>query len=153
MLEYKHLSLEEQRFFVEHGWLRVKKAIKPEYVDAWMADLWTRLGWKEDDKSTWTEEYLKMPRHREVRCEEFCPEAWDKSELEVMCPALILFGDMIYHEKLEMRQTSENDLCCDIECKRCRGIISNRNDVAHHSRPGSRPMRTYLKRMKADINL
>lgn len=30
------------------------------------------------DKSTWVPEYIKLPRHREARCEEFCPEAWPK---------------------------------------------------------------------------
>lgn len=77
-LEYKHLSAEERQHFVEHGWLLVHGAIKEKYLKEWMADIWVRLGWKEDDKSTWDEEYLKMPRHREVRAEEFCPEAWAK---------------------------------------------------------------------------
>jgi hypothetical protein len=80
MLKYDHLSPAEREHFVTHGWLRVPNAIKPEYLTSWMSDLWVRLGWDEHDKSTWTEEYLKMPRHREVRCEEFCPEAWAKSK-------------------------------------------------------------------------
>lgn len=79
MREYKHLSQEEREHFVQHGWLRVPGAIKQKYIDEWMKDMWVRLGWDEHDKSTWTEEYLKMPRHREARCEDFCPEAWEKS--------------------------------------------------------------------------
>ena len=78
MRQYKYLSKEEQDFFVTHGWLKVEGAIKQEYIDSWMADMWVRLGYDEHDKSTWTEEYLKMPRHREVRCEDFCPDAWNK---------------------------------------------------------------------------
>jgi len=78
MLEYKHLTPEEREFFVEHGWLKVPGAIKQKYIDEWMKDLWVRLGWDEHDKSTWTEEYVKMPRHREVLASEFCPEAWEK---------------------------------------------------------------------------
>jgi len=78
MLEYKHLTPEEREHFVEHGWLQVKGAIKEEYIDAWMKDLFVRLGWDENDKSTWDTEYLKMPRHREVPTYEFCPEAWAK---------------------------------------------------------------------------
>ncbi|ORY34298.1 hypothetical protein BCR39DRAFT_517536 [Naematelia encephala] len=78
MLEYKHLTPEERAHFVEHGWLRVPGAIKPKFVEEWMSNLWVRLGWDEHDKSTWTEEYLKMPRHREVPAAELCPEAWAK---------------------------------------------------------------------------
>jgi hypothetical protein len=77
-LTYKHLTPEERAFFVEHGWLRVPNAIKPKYLEEWMSNLWVRLGWDPEDKSTWTEEYLKMPRHREVPTYEFCPEAWAK---------------------------------------------------------------------------
>ena len=76
--QYKHLSEEEQKHFVEHGWLKVPGAIKQEYIDAWMADLWVRLGWDPKDKSTWTEPYVKMPRHREAAVEDFCPDAWNK---------------------------------------------------------------------------
>lgn len=78
MREYKHLTPEERQHFVEHGWLRVPGAIKPKYIQEWMENIWVRLGWDKDDKSTWTEEYLKMPRHREVPTSEFCPEAWAK---------------------------------------------------------------------------
>ena len=78
MPEYKSLSPEERQHFVEHGWLRVPGAIKQKYIDAWLAPFWDRLGWDEHDKSTWTQDYLKMPRHFEVPVEEFCPEAWAK---------------------------------------------------------------------------
>ena len=72
------LTPEEREFFVQHGWLKVKNAIDRKYVDLWLSDLWTRLGWDPDDKSTWREEFLKMPRHREVPAQEFCPKAWAK---------------------------------------------------------------------------
>ena len=78
MFEYKHLTLEEREHFVAHGWLRVPGAIKPEYLEEWMKNVWVRLGWDENDKSTWEEEYIKLPRHREVPAAEFCPEAWEK---------------------------------------------------------------------------
>ncbi|ORX40215.1 hypothetical protein BD324DRAFT_616889 [Kockovaella imperatae] len=78
MREYKHLTPEEREFFLTHGWLKVEGAIKQQYIDEWMKDFWVRLGYDEHDKSTWEEEYTKLPRHREVRCEEFCPKAWDK---------------------------------------------------------------------------
>lgn len=78
MLEYKHLTPEERAHFVEHGWLKIENAIAPQFLHGWMENLWVRLGMDPNDKSTWTEEYVKLPRHREVRCEEFCPQAWAK---------------------------------------------------------------------------
>jgi hypothetical protein len=79
------LSPEQQEFFVEHGWLKIPNAIDPKYIDGWMEDFWVRLGWDKDDKSTWKEEYLKMPRHREVETYKFCPDAW-KAMCECFAP-------------------------------------------------------------------
>jgi hypothetical protein len=75
---YEHLTPAEQQHFLEHGWLLVPGAIAPQYLSAWMENLWVRLGWDAHDKATWAEEYWKLPRHREVRAEAFCPAAWAK---------------------------------------------------------------------------
>lgn len=76
-LQYNHLTEEERTHFVEHGWLKIENAIAPEYL-SWVDNLWVRMGIDPNDKSTWTEEYVKLPRHREVLAEDFCPEAWAK---------------------------------------------------------------------------
>ena len=75
---YKYLTSEDVHQFLVKGWLRVPGAIRQEYIDTWMKDLWTRIGYNEHDKSTWDSEYLHLPRHREVPAEEFAPEAWNK---------------------------------------------------------------------------
>lgn len=75
---YKHLTSEDREHFLQHGWLKVTNAIDPKYFDLWMEDMWTRIGYDPNDKSTWHTEYLHLPRHREVRAEEFCPKAWEK---------------------------------------------------------------------------
>jgi hypothetical protein len=75
---YTLLTPEEADHFLTHGWLKVPNAIKPEYIDAWMADFWVRTGYDEHDKSTWKDEYLHLPHHRQVRHDKFCPEAWKK---------------------------------------------------------------------------
>ena len=77
-ITYNHLTPDERDHFVKHGWLKVENAIKKEFIDEWMSHLWDRLGWDENDKSTWDLDYLKMPRHKEVPVEQFCPEAWAK---------------------------------------------------------------------------
>jgi hypothetical protein len=76
--QYQHLSTDERAHFLEHGWLKVANAIDPKYIEEWMADLWPRLGYDPEDKSTWKETYIKLPRHREVPVDQFCPEAWSK---------------------------------------------------------------------------
>ncbi|OAL53052.1 hypothetical protein IQ07DRAFT_585033 [Pyrenochaeta sp. DS3sAY3a] len=76
--EYKYLTPEDEQHFLTKGWLKIPGAIKQEYIDTWIKDLWIRIGYDEHDKSTWKEEYLHLPRHREVRAEEFAPEAWNK---------------------------------------------------------------------------
>lgn len=79
MIEYKYLTPSDRDHFLQHGWLHVPGAINPKYLDPWLENLWVRLGYDPNDPSTWKEQYLKMPRHREVPNEEFCtPEAWGK---------------------------------------------------------------------------
>ena len=75
---YEHLTAAEAEHFLTKGWLCVPGAIKQEYIDTWMKDLWTRIGYDEADKTTWKDEYLHLPRHREVSAEEFAPAAWGK---------------------------------------------------------------------------
>ncbi|GMK55989.1 hypothetical protein CspeluHIS016_0210450 [Cutaneotrichosporon spelunceum] len=77
MPPYTHLTPAEAAHFLDHGWLRIPNAIAPEYL-SWLDTLWVRLGMDGQDKTTWTEEYVKLPRHREVRAEDFCPTAWGK---------------------------------------------------------------------------
>ena len=43
-----------------------------------MDDLWIRIGYNRYDKSTWKSEYLHLPFHRQVRLEEFAPQAFKK---------------------------------------------------------------------------
>ncbi|KAM5543274.1 hypothetical protein V8D89_003148 [Ganoderma adspersum] len=74
--EYKHLTPEQREHFLEHGWIRIPKAVKEEYQKAFTENVWVRLGYDPQDKSTWTKEKIHMPRHREIPTQEFMPEAW-----------------------------------------------------------------------------
>lgn len=76
-IEYNHLTEQDRAHFLEHGWLRVPNSIDPKYL-SWLDTMYTRLGYSPTDKSTWEEEYIKLPRHREVLASEFCPAAWEK---------------------------------------------------------------------------
>ena len=74
--ECKHLTAEQQEHFLEHGYVKVEQGIPPENVAEYMKDVWVRLGWDENDKSTWTKESVNMPSHREMRKADFMPKAW-----------------------------------------------------------------------------
>ncbi|KAL2841226.1 hypothetical protein BJY01DRAFT_217720 [Aspergillus pseudoustus] len=78
MAPYEHLIPEDVDHFLTKGWLRGPGAIKEEYMDKWVKDLWVRIDYDEHDKPTGHTEYPHLPRHREVPAEEFAPEAWNK---------------------------------------------------------------------------
>ncbi|KAH9940399.1 uncharacterized protein BXZ73DRAFT_98835 [Epithele typhae] len=71
------LSSEQRDHFLQHGWVKIPKAVKEEYLKAFTDNVWVRLGYDPDDKTSWTKEKIHMPRHREVPTKEFMPAAWD----------------------------------------------------------------------------
>ncbi|WVQ97819.1 hypothetical protein IAU59_004934 [Kwoniella sp. CBS 9459] len=72
-IEYKTLTPEQRTHFFEHGWIKVPGAISKERIDTWAENAFIRMGWDENDKSTWDAEAYHMPRHREERHEEHMP--------------------------------------------------------------------------------
>lgn len=52
------LSAEQRQHFLDHGWVRIPKAISPEMIDRFAGNVWIRLGYDKDDKSTWTREMV-----------------------------------------------------------------------------------------------
>ena len=54
--EYKYLTPEQREHFLQHGWVKIPKAVKEEYLKAFTENVWVRLGFDPDDKSTWTKE-------------------------------------------------------------------------------------------------
>lgn len=56
---YKQLTPEDRDHFLTKGWLLVPGAIKEEFIDKWMKDVFVRIGYDEHDKSTWHTEYLR----------------------------------------------------------------------------------------------
>ncbi|KZS90207.1 hypothetical protein SISNIDRAFT_479583 [Sistotremastrum niveocremeum HHB9708] len=74
--EFKFLSQEQREHFLEHGWVRIPAAIPPENIKKFTENVWVRLGYDPNDKSTWVQEKIHMPRHREIPVKEFAPKAW-----------------------------------------------------------------------------
>jgi len=74
--EYKYLTPKQRADFVEHGWVRIPKAVPDEIITRFTENVWVRLGYDPADKSTWTKEKIHMPRHREIPTKDFMPKAW-----------------------------------------------------------------------------
>jgi hypothetical protein len=75
-IEYHHLTPDQRTHFLTHGWVLIPSAIPPEHIEHFASDIWIRLGYDPNDKSTWVKEKVHNPRHREMKMKEFMPEAW-----------------------------------------------------------------------------
>lgn len=73
--KYK-LSQEQVAHFLEHGFVRVPECFSREKAAEWTADVWTRLGYSQTDKTTWKKEMTHMPEHKEESVKTFAPKAW-----------------------------------------------------------------------------
>lgn len=73
-----YLTDEEAEHFLMRGWLKVESGFDRKYIDEWIPDFWIRTGYNEHDKTTWTDEYVHVAHHRQVRNENFCPKTWGK---------------------------------------------------------------------------
>lgn len=87
------LTQEQKNHFLAHGWVKIPGGISPENVKKFVGNAWIRLGYDPNDKSTWVEENIHMPRHREIETKEFVPEVY-----QAMCmstcsaPSSVHFG-------------------------------------------------------------
>ncbi|KAG9048873.1 hypothetical protein FS837_011782 [Tulasnella sp. UAMH 9824] len=73
---YEHLTAEQVEHFLERGFVKIPNAFTKEQAEEMTADLWVRLGFDPDDKSTWTSERLHLPRLRPRKVKEFSPKAF-----------------------------------------------------------------------------
>src|SRR5688572_33107541 len=54
--------------FRSRGWLQIKGAIKQEYIETWMEDLWVRIGQDENDKSRSEEHTSELQSQSNLVC-------------------------------------------------------------------------------------
>ena len=71
-----YLTPEQRAHFLDHGWVRIPRAVPREHIELFTKDVWIRLGYDKNDPSTWEEERFRMPRHREMLWPEFAPKAY-----------------------------------------------------------------------------
>lgn len=73
---YRFLSPEQVEHFIDYGWIKMPAAFTKIQADEWMADLWVRLGYDKNDKSSWILEKVNMPSHNSIDVREFAPKVW-----------------------------------------------------------------------------
>jgi hypothetical protein len=73
---YKFLTQDQIDQFMRYGYLRIPQAFTPEKAASWTENIWTRLGYDPNDKSTWLSERINMPNHKFEPVRTFSPLAW-----------------------------------------------------------------------------
>ncbi|KAH8115114.1 hypothetical protein DFH11DRAFT_146876 [Phellopilus nigrolimitatus] len=74
--KYEVMTPELRQQFLEKGWVRIETAVPAENIKRFSDDVWVRLGYDPNDKSTWEKEKIHMPRHREIVTRDFAPKGW-----------------------------------------------------------------------------
>ncbi|EJU05744.1 hypothetical protein DACRYDRAFT_75103 [Dacryopinax primogenitus] len=74
--EFKVLTPEMREFFMDNGYLIIPQALLPEYADEFTKDVWTRLGYNPDDKTTWAKDRIHMAWHHAEEARKMAPKAW-----------------------------------------------------------------------------
>lgn len=72
----KVLTQEQERQFVEKGYVLVKGCFDREFAKRWTDEAYTRLGYDPDDRSTWIEDIVWMDRNNIAPISEISPKAW-----------------------------------------------------------------------------
>ncbi|KAK0623017.1 hypothetical protein B0T14DRAFT_515053 [Immersiella caudata] len=70
------LTPEEKEHFLTHGWIKIPSAFTKEQSERVTGNVWTRLGFDPQDKTTWTRLRTNMPFHHEFDASDFAPRAW-----------------------------------------------------------------------------
>jgi hypothetical protein len=73
---YSFLTDAQVEQFLTQGFVVVKKAFSREQAAHWSRDVWTRLGYDPDDKSTWVQHRIHMPTLNAMAVQEFAPQAF-----------------------------------------------------------------------------
>lgn len=58
--EYSVMTPELRRQFLEKGWVKIEGAISLENIKSFSDDVWIRLGFDSNDKTTWEKEKVKF---------------------------------------------------------------------------------------------
>lgn len=59
---------------MEFGFVVIKNAFPKEDAEEWTKNVWVRLGFDPEDKSTWTQERTNMPAHKREKVSTIAPK-------------------------------------------------------------------------------
>lgn len=74
--KYEYLTDEQVEHFLDRGYVKIPQAFTREQAEDMTKDLWIRLDFDPNDKSTWTAERLHLPRLRPRKVKDFSSKAW-----------------------------------------------------------------------------
>ena len=74
---YRELSDEQIEQFLSTGLVTLPGALPRDFCEAEVAKMWTRLGMKEHDRSTWTITRTNMPTLDAFPFQQYAPRAWN----------------------------------------------------------------------------
>lgn len=58
--EYKFLTPGMRDHFLKYGWVRIEGGVSPENLKRFSHDVWVRIGYDPNDKSTWEKEKVRV---------------------------------------------------------------------------------------------
>lgn len=74
--EFPPLSQAQIDHFLQHGHVIIHDCFSRDFAENWTASAFRRLGYSQDDPSTWVEEIIHMPASQRVPMQEIAPKAW-----------------------------------------------------------------------------
>jgi hypothetical protein len=75
-MDYQVLTAQQATQFVEQGYVVIRGCFTREAAQEYTGSIWTRLGYAQDDPSTWEQPSIHMPGHRDIDIRQFAPRAW-----------------------------------------------------------------------------
>jgi hypothetical protein len=73
---YKVLTDEQVQSFLDNGYLIVKHCVDLDFAQRWIKRGFERLGFKQDDPTTWAKDMIWMKCESEVAIRDIAPRAW-----------------------------------------------------------------------------
>jgi hypothetical protein len=73
---YTFLTDDQVEQFLTQGFVVIKSAFSREQAEYWSREVWTRLGYDPDDKSTWAQHRIHMPTLNPIAVQELAPRAY-----------------------------------------------------------------------------
>ncbi len=77
MNNYRVLTEEHVRSFLDNGYLVVKDCLDLNIANRWISEGFQRLGYDPDQPSTWEKDIIWMDHKNQMEVRELAPKAWD----------------------------------------------------------------------------